>query len=59
MTKTNGHSRTTCIHIREITINEVDMQNERYSIDEDEGFGLATADEMTTLFQLLSGIDYF
>ncbi|XP_017464567.1 PREDICTED: uncharacterized protein LOC108357973 isoform X4 [Rhagoletis zephyria] len=54
MTKANGHSRTTCIHIREITINEVDIQNERYSMDEDEGFGNATAEEMTTLVQLLS-----
>ncbi|XP_054082661.1 uncharacterized protein LOC105216948 isoform X1 [Zeugodacus cucurbitae] len=56
VSKTNNHSRTTCIHIREITINEFDTtHNEHYPIDEDDGFGNATGDELATIIQLLTG----
>ncbi|XP_054742803.1 uncharacterized protein LOC129247628 isoform X2 [Anastrepha obliqua] len=48
----DSYNRTSCIHIRDITIDEVDIPSGRS--DEDEGFGNATADELTTILQLLS-----
>nr|XP_036222790.1 uncharacterized protein LOC106616726 isoform X1 [Bactrocera oleae] len=52
--KTKSHNRTTCIHIREITINEFDTHNEQYFYDEDDGFGNTTSDELATIIQLLA-----
>uniref|UniRef100_A0A0K8U3H3 Uncharacterized protein n=1 Tax=Bactrocera latifrons TaxID=174628 RepID=A0A0K8U3H3_BACLA len=54
VSKTKSHNRTTCIHIREITINEFDTHNEQYSYDEDDGFGNTTDDGLTTVIQLLA-----
>ncbi|XP_050318375.1 uncharacterized protein LOC126751947 [Bactrocera neohumeralis] len=53
VSKTKSHSRTTCIHIREITINEFESHNEQYSYDEDDGFGNTTDDGLATIIQLL------
>ncbi|CAD6999554.1 unnamed protein product [Ceratitis capitata] len=53
VSKANGHSRTTCIHIREITINELETCNEHYLYDEDDGFGSNTADELASFIHLL------
>uniref|UniRef100_A0A034WUE0 Uncharacterized protein n=2 Tax=Bactrocera dorsalis TaxID=27457 RepID=A0A034WUE0_BACDO len=53
VSKTKSHSRTTCIHIREITINEFDTHNEQYSY-EDDGFGNTTDDGLATIIQLLA-----
>ncbi|XP_067623461.1 uncharacterized protein [Eurosta solidaginis] len=55
MTKTNGHggSRTTCIHIRAITINEVDNHHAESYAPNEEGFGSTTADEFNTLMRMM------